>query len=158
MRKAIDSIGKRIDGLLDNAEEGRFLREGVACVICGKANAGKSSLLNMLLKQEKCIDLIIPRGGEGLIRFVVENSKIPVLKHYKGVCHVYVDETVDLSMAEEICFNAKVQRPGVCNAMETMLVHTSVAREFLPAIAKRFTAAGVEIRTFDAAGFNRIAQ
>jgi len=99
-----------------------------------------------LLRQEEFIDLIIPRGGEGLIRFVVENSKIPVLKHYKGVCHVYVDAGADLAMAEEICFNAKVQRPGVCNAMETMLVHTSEAQAFLPRMAKRFKDAGVEIR------------
>ena len=102
--------------------------------------------VNALLKQEEFIDLIIPRGGEGLIRFVVENSKIPVLKHYKGVCHVYVDDSADLVMAEEICFNAKVQRPGVCNAMETMIVHKSVAQEFLPAMEKRFVKAGVEIR------------
>jgi len=102
--------------------------------------------VNALLKQEGFIDLIIPRGGEGLIRFVVENSKIPVLKHYKGVCHVYVDDSADLVMAEEICFNAKVQRPGVCNAMETMIVHKSVAQEFLPAMEKRFVKAGVEIR------------
>ena len=81
-----------------------------------------------------------------MIRFVVDNSKIPVLKHYKGVCHVYVDDGADLKKAEEICFNAKVQRPGVCNAMETMLVHKSVAQNFLTAIAKRFDAAGVEIR------------
>ena len=100
----------------------------------------------MLLKQEEFIDLIIPRGGEGLIRFVVENAKIPVLKHYKGVCHVYVDSGADLGMAEEICFNAKVQRPGVCNAMETLLVHKSVADRFLPAMANRFSAAGVEIK------------
>ena len=73
--------------------------------------------VNILLDQEETIDLIIPRGGEGLIRFVVENSKIPVLKHYKGVCHVFVDEDADLTMAENICFNSKVQRPGVCNAM-----------------------------------------
>ncbi len=102
--------------------------------------------VNILLKQEEMIDLIIPRGGEGLIRFVVENSKIPVLKHYKGVCHVYVDAGADLKMAEDICFNAKVQRPGVCNAMETMLVHSSVAGEFLPTMAKRFTDARVAIR------------
>ncbi len=102
--------------------------------------------VNALLNQEEFIDLIIPRGGEGLIRFVVENSKIPVLKHYKGVCHVYVDDGADLKMAEEICFNAKVQRPGVCNAMETMLVHKSAAREFLPQMEKRFNKAGVEIR------------
>jgi len=102
--------------------------------------------VNILLSQEESIDLIIPRGGEGLIRFVVENSTIPVLKHYKGVCHVYVDEGADLTMAEDICFNAKVQRPGVCNAMETMLVHRSVAKKFLPQMAKRLTSAGVEIR------------
>ncbi|UCF95528.1 MAG: glutamate-5-semialdehyde dehydrogenase [Desulfobacterales bacterium] len=99
-----------------------------------------------LLNQEELIDLIIPRGGEGLIRFVVENSKIPVLKHYKGVCHIYVDAHADLGMAEKICFNAKVQRPGVCNAMETLLVHQSVAGDFLPAMALSFAEAGVEIR------------
>lgn len=102
--------------------------------------------VNILLKQEEFIDLIIPRGGEGLIRFVVENSKIPVLKHYKGVCHVYVDDGADLEMAQEICYNSKVQRPGVCNAMETMLVHQSVAEEFLPRMAKQFAQASVEIR------------
>jgi len=102
--------------------------------------------INFLLSQEEFVDLIIPRGGEGLIRFVVENSKIPVLKHYKGVCHVYVDCGADLKMAEEICFNAKVQRPGVCNAMETMLVDKSVAPNFLPDMARRFLKAGVEIR------------
>jgi glutamate-5-semialdehyde dehydrogenase len=102
--------------------------------------------INILLNQEEFIDLIIPRGGEGLIRFVVEHSTIPVLKHYKGVCHVYVDQGADLNMAEEICFNAKVQRPGVCNAMETMLVHRSIAKEFLPQMAKRLVNSGVEIR------------
>ncbi len=102
--------------------------------------------VSMLLNQEEFVDLIIPRGGEGLIRFVVENSKIPVLKHYKGVCHVYVDADADLDMAQEISFNAKVQRPGVCNAMETLLVHHSAAESFLPAMAKRFTEAGVELR------------
>jgi glutamate-5-semialdehyde dehydrogenase len=100
----------------------------------------------MLLNQEEFVDLIIPRGGEGLIRFVAENSKIPVLKHYKGVCHVYIDEDADLDMAQEISFNAKVQRPGVCNAMETLLVHQSTAESFLPAMALRFTGAGVELR------------
>jgi glutamate-5-semialdehyde dehydrogenase len=104
------------------------------------------SAVTALLKQEEFIDLIIPRGGEGLIRFVVENSKIPVLKHYKGVCHVYVDASADLDMAQKICFNAKVQRPAVCNAMETLLVHRSVADQFLPGMAERFSAAGVELR------------
>jgi glutamate-5-semialdehyde dehydrogenase len=102
--------------------------------------------VNILLQQEECVDLIIPRGGEGLIRFVVEHSKIPVLKHYKGVCHVYVDQGANLTMADDICFNAKVQRPGVCNAMETMLVHQDEADDFLPRIAKSLTEAGVEIR------------
>ncbi len=102
--------------------------------------------VHLLLKQEEHIDLIIPRGGEGLIRFVVENSKIPVLKHYKGVCHVYVDEGADFQMAEKICFNAKVQRPGVCNALETLLVHETAAPAFLPPMADRFQAAGVELR------------
>ena len=102
--------------------------------------------VNILLEQEDFVDLIIPRGGEGLIRFVVAHSKIPVLKHYKGVCHVYVDADADLAMAAEICFNAKVQRPGVCNAMETLLVHKDVAAAFLPLMAERFTAGGVEMR------------
>ena len=99
-----------------------------------------------LLKLEDQIDLIIPRGGEGLIRFVVENSRIPVIKHYKGVCHTYVDAVADLQMAEEICLNAKVQRPGVCNAMETLLIHRNVAAEFLPQIAAAMRKAGVELR------------
>jgi glutamate-5-semialdehyde dehydrogenase len=99
-----------------------------------------------LLKLDQYIDLIIPRGGEGLIRTVVENSKIPVIKHDKGVCHTYVDESADLAMAEAICFNAKVQRPATCNAMETLLVHEKIAPAFLPKMTKRFQAAGVEIR------------
>ncbi|NVM56777.1 MAG: glutamate-5-semialdehyde dehydrogenase [Desulfobacterales bacterium] len=102
--------------------------------------------VNALLAQDEYVDLIIPRGGEALIRFVVENSKVPVLKHYKGVCHVYVDEGADLDMAEKISYNAKVQRPGVCNAMETLLVHEAVAESFLLQMAKRFTEAAVELR------------
>ncbi len=102
--------------------------------------------VKVLLNQEEFIDLIIPRGGEGLIRFVVENSTIPVLKHYKGVCHIYIDDGADLEMAQNICFNAKVQRPGVCNSMETMLVHRSISQEFLPQMSERFLKAGVEIR------------
>jgi glutamate-5-semialdehyde dehydrogenase len=101
---------------------------------------------NVLLSLEEDVDLIIPRGGEGLIRFVTEHSRIPVLKHYKGVCHIYVDESADLDMAKSICFNAKVQRPGVCNAMETMLVHERVARDFLPDMGRTLQEAGVEIR------------
>ncbi len=99
-----------------------------------------------MLKLEEYIDLIIPRGGEGLIRFVSENSRIPVLKHYKGVCHIFVDESADLGMAERVCVNAKVERPGVCNAMETMLVHEKIAGKFLPGMGKRFEEEGVELR------------
>lgn len=99
-----------------------------------------------MLKMEEYIDIIIPRGGEGLIRFVVENSKIPVIKHYKGVCHVFVDESADIDMAERIAFNAKVQRPGVCNSMETLLVHKGIAEKFLPGMQKKYSEAGVELR------------
>ncbi|MBX6423021.1 glutamate-5-semialdehyde dehydrogenase [Thermosulfurimonas sp. F29] len=102
--------------------------------------------VSVLLKLEEYIDLIIPRGGEGLIRFVTENSRIPVLKHYKGVCHVYVDKYADLDMARRIAVNAKVQRPGVCNAMETLLVHRDVAGKFLPVVGEDFKNYGVELR------------
>ncbi|MCD6406444.1 glutamate-5-semialdehyde dehydrogenase [Candidatus Aerophobetes bacterium] len=99
-----------------------------------------------MLKLDEYIDVIIPRGGESLIRAVVENSTIPVIKHYKGVCHVFVEREADLKMAEEICFNAKVQRPGVCNAMETLLVDKEIAKSFLPKMIERFKEAKVEIR------------
>ncbi len=102
-----------------------------------------------LLKLEEYIDLIIPRGGEGLIRTVVENSMIPVLKHYKGVCHIFVDRDADLKKAYPICLNAKVQRPGVCNAMETLLVDSPIAEEFLPKMIEQFRNSGVEIRGCD---------
>ena len=104
------------------------------------------SIVNELLTQEGLVDLVMPRGGESLIREVAENSRIPVIKHYKGVCHTYVDASADLKMAEYICFNAKVQRPGVCNAMETMLVNEKIAKKFLPSMIQRFRIAGVEIR------------
>jgi len=99
-----------------------------------------------MLQLEDEIDLIIPRGGEELIRFVTHHSKIPVIKHYKGVCHIFVDETADLEMAIRVCLNAKVQRPGVCNAMETLLVHEEVARSFLPTVANVLQKEGVELR------------
>ena len=102
--------------------------------------------VNVLLKLDKYIDLIVPRGGESLINFVVEHSRIPVVKHDKGICHTYVSEYADLNMAHKICFNAKVQRPGVCNAMETMLVHKDAAIRFLPGMIADFQKAGVEIR------------
>lgn len=109
------------------------------------SNADRKNV-NFLLKQDDFIDLVIPRGGEGLIREVAKHSRIPVIKHYKGVCSVYVDSDADLNMAENIVFNAKVQRPSVCNTVETLLVHQDAAVRFLPGMAKRLKDAGVEIR------------
>jgi glutamate-5-semialdehyde dehydrogenase len=102
--------------------------------------------IDVLLKQEEYVDLVIPRGGEGLIRAVTEKSRIPVLQHYKGVCHVYVDASADARMARDIVCNAKVQRPGVCNALETLLIHQSAAPDLLPGIADALTDSGVELR------------
>jgi len=99
-----------------------------------------------MVKLDEYIDLIVARGGLELIKVVSENSTIPVAKHSAGICHTYVDADADLQMAEDICFNAKVQRPGVCNAMETMLVHKDIAHSFLPRMIQRFKEAGVEIR------------
>ena len=105
----------------------------------------------ILLSLTQYVDLCMPRGGEGLIRAVAECSKVPVIKHYKGVCHVFVDADADLKMAEEIAFNAKCQRPAVCNAMETLLVDKAVAEKFLPAIGKRLAEKQVEVRADEAA-------
>jgi len=96
-----------------------------------------------LVQLEGLVDLAIPRGGESLIRAVVEQARIPVIKHYKGVCHTYVDKTADLEKALKICENAKCQRPGTCNAMETLLVHEAVASKFLPLVAQRL---GVDLK------------
>lgn len=139
------------ESLRSNLAIGEVLREGLL-----KADLPEDAVqvvptadrtaIDELLKLEEHINLVIPRGGEGLIRTVVEKSRIPVLKHYKGVCHVFVDADADLKMAEEICYNAKVQRPGVCNAMETLLVHKDAAKKFLPKMAQRYRDAGVELR------------
>ena len=102
--------------------------------------------ITAMLALEEQIDLVIPRGGEGLIRFVAENSRIPVLKHYKGVCHLFVDASGDQDMAVRIIMNGKVQRPGVCNALECLLVHEAVAHAFLPKVWEALKAAGVELR------------
>ncbi len=103
-------------------------------------------IVNELLKADEYINLVIPRGGETLIRAVAEKSRIPVIKHYKGVCHVYVDASCDIDTAVGIALNAKVQRPGVCNAMETLLVNDTVAGEFLSRVAPLMENAGVELR------------
>jgi glutamate-5-semialdehyde dehydrogenase len=102
--------------------------------------------IDELVKLDELIHLCIPRGGEGLIRAVVEKSRIPVIKHYKGVCHVFVDRDADLAMAEKIVLNAKCQRPGVCNAIETLLVDEAVAEKFLPRIGRALHERDVEIR------------
>jgi len=104
----------------------------------------------ILLSLTQYVDLCMPRGGESLIRAVADCSKVPVIKHYKGVCHVYVDAAADLHMAEEIVMNAKVQRPAVCNAMETLLVDKAIADQFLPAITDKLLAKHVELRADDA--------
>ena len=103
-------------------------------------------LVPVLLKQDKWIDLIIPRGGESLMRLVSEHATIPVIKHDAGVCHVYVDDDADPAMAEQICLNAKIQRPSTCNAMETLLVHQSIARTWLAGLIDKLAAAKVEVR------------
>jgi glutamate-5-semialdehyde dehydrogenase len=99
-----------------------------------------------LLKQDAYVDLIIPRGGESLMKTVTEASRIPVIKHDKGICHIYVDADADPGMAQRICLNAKVQRPSTCNAMETLLVHQTIARTLLPELIRKLLEAGVEIR------------
>src|SRR5207248_7495037 len=99
-----------------------------------------------LLALTQYVDLCMPRGGESLIRAVAECSKVPVIKHYKGVCHVFVDREADLKMAEEIVMNAKVQRPAVCNAMETLLVDKALAPAFLPRMAQKLQEKKVELR------------
>ncbi|HLS28319.1 MAG TPA: glutamate-5-semialdehyde dehydrogenase [Opitutales bacterium] len=102
--------------------------------------------LNCMLKQDANIHCIIPRGGAGLIRFVAENSLIPVIKHFEGVCHVYIDENADAKMANEITINSKCQRPGVCNAAETLLIHETIATDLLPQIAQSLAEQEVELR------------
>ncbi len=119
----------------------------------GLPEAGVSGLPTMereavriMLKQDDCIDVVIPRGGEGLIRAVVQEASMPVLKHYRGVCHIYVHNDADLNQALDIVHNAKVQRPGVCNALECLLVHRDIARVFLPALKDRLSPEGVRFK------------
>jgi glutamate-5-semialdehyde dehydrogenase len=139
------------EAIASNAAIARVLREALAGA--GLPEAAVSLIprtdraaIDALLSMEEYVDLIIPRGGEGLIRSVAEKSRIPVIKHYKGVCHIYVDEGVDVDQAVAVCVNAKAQRPGVCNAMETLLVHEGAAAAFLPKAAEALSAAGVELR------------
>jgi len=110
-------------------------KEGIAADAIQVIPVTNREAVNIMLRQEEYIDLIIPRGGEGLIRFVSETSRIPVLKHYKGVCHIYVDNDADLVRATPVIINSKAQRPGVCNALEGLLIHKDIAEEYLPLLA-----------------------
>ncbi len=139
--EAINSNRAIVDILRGEAKKEGF-HEGIINFI----DIPEREAIMEMVKLEGMIDLIIPRGGEGLIRAVTENSRIPVLKHYKGVCHVFVDRDADLIMAEEICLNAKAQRPGTCNAMETLLVDEPVAEGFLPKVLKSLEEKGVALK------------
>jgi len=139
------------EALRSNVAIWRLLQRGLAqaglpAEAIGMVETTDRAAIDVLIKANDLVDVVIPRGGEGLIRRVTEGATVPVIKHYKGVCHIYVDAAADLAMAEEVCFNAKCQRPGVCNAMETLLVHEAVAADFLPRMARRFAEAGVELR------------
>jgi glutamate-5-semialdehyde dehydrogenase len=130
---------------------GRALREaGLPEAAVSTIPVADRSGVDAMLQLDEEIDVVIPRGGEALIRKIVEQSRIPVIKHAKGVCHVYVDAAADLAMAEAIAFNAKCQRPATCNAMETLLVHERVAKAFLPPMLRRLREATVEVRGCDA--------
>ena len=131
-----------IAGLLAEAAE----KAGVPAGAITFVTRTEREVARALLKQDEFVDLVIPRGGESLMMTVREESTIPVIKHDKGVCHVYVDAGADAAMAQEICFNAKVQRPSTCNAMETLLVHQASVRGFLPDLLRRLKDAGVEVR------------
>ncbi|MCM0081144.1 glutamate-5-semialdehyde dehydrogenase [Geomonas sp. Red32] len=148
------------EAIYSNMAIARFLKEELT-----KRNIPEAALsiipfveregVEEMLKQEEFIDVIIPRGGESLIRFVVEKSKIPVIKHYKGVCHVFVDASADFEMAKNIVINAKTQRPGVCNALETLLIHRDIAEKFVPFIFDVLSELKVELRGDEA--FCRLA-
>jgi len=139
------------EAIFSNTAIARILREamtlaGLPAEALAVIERTDREAIDAMLQAEEYIDLIIPRGGEGLIRSVAEKSRIPVIKHYKGVCHIYVDEGADIDQAVLVCVNAKVQRPGVCNAMETLLVHEKAAPEFLPAVSAPLGKHGVELR------------
>ena len=121
-------------------------RAGLPAAAVSVVETTDRAAINALLKLDAYIDLCIPRGGESLIRMVAENSRIPTIKHYKGVCHVYVDESADLNLAQVIALNSKLQRVSTCNTAETLLVHRSVARAFLPSVAKSLIEKNCELR------------
>jgi glutamate-5-semialdehyde dehydrogenase len=139
------------EAIRSNTAIWRVLQEGLAAAglpadAIGLVETTDRAAIDALVTAEGLVDVVMPRGGESLIRHIAQIAKVPVIKHYKGVCHVYVDAAADLAMAQAICFNAKCQRPAVCNAMETMLVHRAIAPRFLPPMCRQFIEAGVELR------------
>lgn len=140
-REAMNSNVAIADALAEGGKKGGMPEDAIQLVRTTDRNAVKD-----LVQLEGRVDLVIPRGGEALIRAVTENARVPVIKHYKGVCHVYVDEFADQEMAMKIAENAKCQRPGVCNAIEKILVHEKIAGIFLPKMAARFRELKVELR------------
>ena len=140
-KEALNSNKILVEILRESARETGFPEEAIQFI-----DNPDRRLVWELLKMEGLIDVAIPRGGESLIRAVSENAKIPVIKHYKGVCTLFVDKYADLEKAYDIVFNAKVQRPSVCNAIENLLVHKDIAPEFLPKMAYFLAKAGVELR------------
>jgi glutamate-5-semialdehyde dehydrogenase len=140
-REALESNGV-IAAILARGLE----KAGLPAEALGFIDVADRQAVEILITLDRYVDLIVPRGGEAFVRMVAERATIPILKHDKGLCHVYVDAGADLRMAADIAVNAKTQRPGVCNAMETLLVHTDAASAFLPPVAARFRAAGVELR------------
>src|SRR3989338_811428 len=119
---------------------------GIKASVVSLIQTSDRNAIDELLQLDELINLVIPRGGEALILRVAENSRIPVVKHYKGICHVYIDREADLEMAKKIAYNAKCQRPGVCNAMETLLVHRDIAEKVLPDLGRIYRNAKCEVR------------
>jgi glutamate-5-semialdehyde dehydrogenase len=140
----------RTNRMIATCLQGAIAQEGLPADAVQVVEGGHEAV-DELLKLDRWIDLVIPRGGEGLIRSVAEKARMPVIKHYKGNCHVYVDESADAIMARTIVVNAKTQRPGTCNAAEKLLIHERVADKMLPQIAERLLKAGVKLRGDDAA-------
>ena len=139
--ETINSNRVLVDILKQSAREVGYPEDAILFV-----DSTDRQVVNELLKLNQFIDVVIPRGGEGLIRAVAENSTIPVIKHYKGVCNLYIDNEADIKMALDIAYNAKVERPSVCNAIENLIVHKDIAKKFLPEIAYYYGKAGVEMR------------
>jgi glutamate-5-semialdehyde dehydrogenase len=142
--ETINSNRVLVDILKQACRETGFPEEAIQFV-----DSTERGVVNHLLKLAEYIDVAIPRGGESLIKAVVENAKMPVIKHYKGVCNLYVDNEADMKKALNIAYNAKVERPSVCNAIENLIVHEDIANDFIPEIAYYYGKAGVEMRCDD---------